>query len=50
MAPQRSGSLDLSGESGNVGVGATTLFVSGFHTALSQEGGDGPTTVGLSKT
>ncbi len=54
--PRRSrrwpGSFDegSSAGSGNAGVGAANLFVSGFHTAPPQEGGDGVTMVGLSKT
>ena len=47
---QRHGSLGPSGGSSNAGVGATTLFVSGFHGTPPQEGGDGVTVVGLSKT
>jgi len=47
---QRHGSLGPSGGSSNAGVGATTLFVSGFHGTLPREGGDGVTVLGLSKT
>jgi len=53
VAPRRNGSLGLSGESGNAGVGATSPFGSGFHSALSQDDGYvllSPTVAGLSKT